>query len=41
MKGFMLVLSDTMFFKAKETVKFADFELEEMILKYKDLVDSF
>ena len=33
--------SDTMFFKAKETVKFADFEIEEMILKYKDLVDSF
>ena len=33
--------SDTMFFKAKETVKFADFELEEMILKYKNLVDSF
>ena len=38
---FYVGLSDTMFFKAKETVKFADFELEEMILKYKDLVDSF
>ena len=38
---FYVGLSDTMFFKAKETVKFADFELEEMILKYKNLVDSF
>jgi len=38
---FYVGLSDTMFFKAKETVKFADFEIEEMILKYKDLVDSF
>ena len=38
---FYVGLSDTMFFKAKETVKFADFEIEEMILKYKNLVDSF
>lgn len=33
--------SDTMYYKAKEIIKFADFELEDMIIKYKKLVDSF
>jgi hypothetical protein len=33
--------AEELYFKAKETIKLADFELEEMILKYKDLVDSF
>jgi len=33
--------SEELYYKAKETIKLADFELEEMILKYKSLVDSF
>ena len=33
--------SEELYYKAKETIKLADFEIEEMILKYKSLVDSF
>tara|TARA_R100000541_G_scaffold551_1_gene3746 strand:+ start:1986 stop:2378 length:393 start_codon:yes stop_codon:yes gene_type:complete len=33
--------SEELYYKAKQTIKLADFELEEMILKYKSLVDSF
>ena len=33
--------AEELYIKAKETIKLADFEIEEMILKYKDLVDSF
>ena len=33
--------SDELYIKSKETIKIADYELEQMILKYKDLVDSF
>ena len=34
-------ISEELYYKAKQIVKFADYELEEMILKYKNLVDSF
>ena len=33
--------AEELYYKAKQTIKLADFEIEEMILKYKDLVDSF
>ncbi len=33
-------LSDELFFKAKQIVKFTNSEIEDMILKYKKLVDS-
>ena len=33
--------AEELYFKAKETIKLADFELEEMILKYKNFVDSY
>ncbi len=33
--------ADALYLKSKETIKLADFELEEMIIKYKDLVDSY
>ena len=33
-------LSDELYFKSKQIVKFSNIEIEEMILKYKNLVDS-
>jgi len=33
-------LSDELYFKSKQIVKFSNVEIEEMILKYKNLVDS-
>lgn len=33
-------LSDELYFKAKQIVKFTNSEIEDMILKYKNLVDS-
>lgn len=33
--------SEELYYKAKEIIKLADFELEEMILKYKSFVDKF
>lgn len=33
-------LSDELYFKAKQIVKFTNSEIEEMILKYKNLLDS-
>ena len=33
--------SEELYHKAKEIIKFADFELEEMIIKYKKLVDMY
>ena len=33
--------SNELFIKSRQSIKFADFELEDMIIKYKKLVDSF
>tara|TARA_R110000744_G_scaffold127703_1_gene234598 strand:+ start:534 stop:923 length:390 start_codon:yes stop_codon:yes gene_type:complete len=33
--------AEELYYKSKQSIKLADFELEEMILKYKKLVDSF
>ena len=33
--------AEELYLKSKETIKLADFEIEEMIIKYKDLVDSY
>jgi len=33
-------LSDELYFKSKQIVKFSNIEIEDMILKYKNLVDS-
>ena len=33
--------AEELHYKSKETIKLSDFELEEMILTYKSLVDSF
>ena len=34
-------ISDKLLFKSRQTVKFSNFELEELIIKYKNLVDKF
>ena len=33
-------LSDELYYKAKQVVKFSNYEIEEMIIKYKNLVDN-